>query len=134
MSLETKTYLFHDLMHFAVESEATLAHGFYGRLLQGYRYEELALPEMEVSPSGGDREIAMIERVVGLLTGVLKHDASEEEAVAGLVNLLSASGEAVPTWFTAEFVRGVKARMKALLGEWNGTPFGEEMNIVFTVR
>ena len=32
--LETKTFLFHDLLHFAVESEAFLADSFYGKLLK----------------------------------------------------------------------------------------------------
>jgi hypothetical protein len=131
--LETKTYLYHDLLHFAVESEAKLTDAFYGRLAKGYRYEELALPEMPVAKNGGDSEGLMAERVVGLMTGVLKHDATAHEAVAGLLNLLSASGEELPIWFTEDFALRVKERMRALMGEWNSTPFGEEMRYDFTI-
>jgi hypothetical protein len=68
VELETKTYLYHDLLHFAVESEAGLSDSFYGRLLKGYRYDELSLPEMPTLASGGDHEGLMTERIVGLMT------------------------------------------------------------------
>lgn len=133
IQLETKTYLYHDMLHFAIESEAKLIDAFYGRLARGYRYEELALPEMPVAKNGGDSEGLMVERVVGLMTGVLKHGASSEAAISGLHNLLSASGEEVPPWFTESFIEKITERMRTLMGEWNGTPFGETMTLTFDV-
>jgi hypothetical protein len=120
------------MLHFAVESEANLKDSFYGRLQKGYRYDELALPEMEVARGGGNDEGLMTERVVGLMTGVLKHNADASAAVQGLNNLLAASGEAVPEWFGETFVANVKERMRKLEGEWNGTPFGETMTMEFS--
>jgi hypothetical protein len=134
VELETKTYLYHDLLHFAVESEAGLSDSFYGRLLKGYRYDELSLPEMPTLASGGDHEGLMTERIVGLMTGVLRHDSGPEEAMHGLDNLLSASGDNIPVWFTADFVLKVKERMRKLEGEWKGTPFGESMTLEFVVQ
>lgn len=131
VQLETKTYLLHDLLHYAVESEVGLTDSFYGRLLKGYHYEDLATPEMSVAASGGEQEALMTERIVGLLTGVLKHNANGEQALLGLTNLLGASGDAVPLWFTEEFVTRIKERMRKLEGEWEGTPFGESMTLVF---
>lgn len=131
VQLETRVYLYHDLLHFAVESEAELTDSFYGRLLKGYRYEDLALPEMSVAASGGEREGLMTERIVGVMTGVLKHNASPTQAVASLNNLLSASGDTIPLWFTEDFVVRIKERMRRLEGEWNGTPFGESMSLRF---
>ena len=46
-------------------------------------------------------------------------------------NLLSASGEKIPEWFTEEFVERIKERMRKLVGQWNGTPFGSEMTLQF---
>lgn len=131
LQLETKTYLFHDLLHFAVESEAGITNSFYGRLAKGERYEELTLPEMSVVSHGSDSEALMTERIVGVLTGVLKRNASGSQALLGLQNLLSASGETVPQWFTPTFVEQVKERMRKLEGEWKGIAFGETMTIEF---
>lgn len=131
VQLESKTYFFHDLLHYAIESEAGLTDSFYGRLLKGYRYEDLAIPEMSVAASGGEHEGLQTERIVGVMTGVLKHDASPQEALLGLDNLLSASGDVVPEWFTEAFVTRVKERMRKLEGEWKGTLFGESMTMEF---
>ena len=133
IQLETKTYLYHDLLHFAVESEAKLTDSFYGRLLKGYRYEDLALPEMAVLASAGEHEVLSTERVVGVMTGVLKSGATPEQAVGALNNLLGASGDEMPNWFTPEFVTSVQERMRQLLGEWNGTPLGETMTLEFGI-
>ena len=131
--LETKTFLFHDLLHFAVESEAFLTDSFYGKLLKGESYRSLSERKMEATVLTEGKEIMMTERVVGVMTGVLQSDASPEAAINGLRNLLSASGERFPTWFSEEFVVCVKERMSVLWGEWNGTPFRETMTLEFSI-
>lgn len=133
IQLETKTFLYHDLLHFAVESEAHLQHSFYGKLAKGQHYEDLQLPEMSVISGGGEDESLMTERIVGVMTGVLKGGKGGEEAMGALHNLLSASGEEVPEWFTPDFVGRVKERMRTLEGAWKGTPFGSAMKLVFEV-
>ena len=131
--LETKTFLFHDLLHFAVESEAFLADSFYGKLLKGESYRSLSERKMEATALTEGKEIMMTERVVGVMTGVLQSDASPEAAISGLRNLLSASGERFPVWFTEDFVIRVKERMSVLWGEWNGTPLRETMTLEFSI-
>lgn len=131
--LETKSFLYHDLLHFAVESEAFLGDSFYGKLLKGTSYRELSERKMEATPLTEGKEIMMTERVVGVMTGVLQSDASSEAALSSLRNLLSASGERFPEWFTEDFVLHVKERMRRLLGEWEGTPFGATMTLEFSV-
>ena len=49
--LETKTYLFHDLLHFAIESEAHLRESFYGLLDEGYFYSQQ--PQGNAAKSAG---------------------------------------------------------------------------------
>ncbi len=132
VTLETKTYLYHDLLHFAIETEAGLVDSFYGKLARGVGYEELSLPEM---PTGGAQrdEGLMTERIVGVMTGALRGDASASDAVSALENLLRASGETAPEWWNESFVLRIKERMRRLLGEWNGTPFGSEMRLVYPI-
>lgn len=130
--LETKTYLFHDLLHFALESEAKLGYSFYGKLALGLRYAELTQPEIFTSDLLAEDEAAMTERIVGVMTGVLKSDARLSDAIASLADLLGASGNTFPRWFTEEFVINVKERMRKLEGKWKGTPFGSTMVLSFT--
>jgi hypothetical protein len=73
----------------------------------------------------------MTERIVGVMTGVLKANASAGAAIGALHNLLAASGETMPIWFTEEYVECVRERMRKLEGEWKGTPFGIEMQLLF---
>ncbi len=131
-ALETKTFLYHDLLHFAIESEAFLRDSFYGKLLKGESYRSLSEKGMEAAVLTEGKEIMMTERVVGVMTGVLQSDASPEAAISGLQNLLSASGERFPLWFTEDLIMRVQERMRKLMGEWKGTPFGETMTLEFS--
>ena len=133
IKLETKSFLFHDLMHFAVESEAKLADSFFGALAKGTTYEALSQRIMEIPTASVTKEIAMTERMVGVMTGVLQSDASPQAAISGLRSLLSARGERFPTWFSEDFVVCVKERMRELWGEWNGTPLRETMTLEFSI-
>ena len=131
--LETKTHLYHDLLHFAVESEAFLTDSFYGKLLKGESYHSLSERKKEAAVLTEGKEIMMTERVVGVMTGVLRSDASPQAAINSLRSLLSASGEHFPVWFTEDYVIRVKERMCVLWGEWNGTPFRETMTLEFSI-
>lgn len=64
LSLETKSFLLHDLLHFAVEREAGLQRSFYGTLARGANYGSLNSPDMI-----WQGEAATTERVGGGLTG-----------------------------------------------------------------
>ena len=60
--------------------------------------------------------------------------STEVEALAGLTNLLHASGSAMPLWFTQEYVARVKERMRKLEAGWKGTLFGSTMTLQFSVE
>jgi hypothetical protein len=70
--METRGLLRHDLLHYAVESEAGLRGSFFGILEKVGGYEELSIAGG--AALGG--EIAITERVVGALTGALGGDAA----------------------------------------------------------
>ncbi|HEY2708857.1 MAG TPA: hypothetical protein VGI95_12465 [Caulobacteraceae bacterium] len=128
IEMETRSLLFHDLLHYAVESEADLKGSFYGILAKIGGYEELTV-------SGGAAlggEIAITERVVGALTGGLNNEDLDDEAfVAEVTDFLDIYDERAPRWFTPVFIASVRERMRQLLGRWKATPFGEAMELKF---
>jgi len=124
---ETRSYLVHDLLHFAVESEARLKAGFWGSLERGR-----TLAEMN-DRRGGPMEVklpemAMIELLVGALHGVAKGRTPKEmvDAVIGYSALL---GSPVPKWLTEDFVAAIQERMRRLAGHWKATPYGGTMEL-----
>ena len=126
LELETKSFLFHDLLHFAVETEAGLQHSFYGNLAKSSSYATLA--DMNGEAEG---EIGMTERIVGGLTGFLKKDTDAATFISLMANMLQATSESLPAWLTEDFLMRVKERMRRLQGEWNATPFGSTMTLNF---
>jgi hypothetical protein len=128
IEMETRSLLFHDLLHYAVESEAGLKGSFFGILGRIGGYEELTVAGG--AALGG--EIAITERVVGALTGALQREGLDDDAfVAEATAFLEIYDERAPRWFTPDFVAAVRERMRQLLGRWKATPFGEPMVLVF---
>jgi len=126
--LVTRELLFHDLLHYSVESLAGLRGGFYGRLAAGEsvsKVDEAAAAEVR----DRDSEIAMVERTVGIVTGLLKSDAPDTEKIAGVDRTLEGSGIARPKWLDVAFLERVRERMRQLQGQWRATPRGESMTL-----
>lgn len=128
IEMETRSLLLHDLVHFAVESEAGLRGSFYGLLAKIGGYQELAV-------NGGAAlggEVAITERVVGALQGALKEGAFDAEAVTvAMADYFELYDERPPRWLTPEFVTRVRERLRQLNGRWKATPFGEAMELAF---
>ncbi|HWF77619.1 MAG TPA: hypothetical protein VN694_10640 [Caulobacteraceae bacterium] len=128
IEMETGSLLTHDLVHYAVESEAQLKGSFYGILARIGGYQELTV-------NGGAAlggEIAITERVVGALQGALAQDDLDEITFqAQVAEYLELFDERAPRWFTPAFVASVRAQMRQLNGRWKATPFGETMELEF---
>jgi hypothetical protein len=128
IEMETRSLLPHDLVHYAVESEAGLRGSFYGLLARIGGYQELTV-------NGGAAlggEVAITERVVGALQGALKDDDFDGEAFASaMADYLDLYEERPPRWLTPEFVERVRERLRKLTGRWKATPFGETMELTF---
>ena len=124
--LTTREFLFHDLLHFTVETEAGLADSFYGSLAKGAHLDALARPG---APLSG--EALITERTTGILTGAIKGGVPRREAIGAAMNLFGAHGERLPNWFTESFVDRVRERMRRLMGEWKAVPFGGSMTLRF---
>ena len=126
--LETRSCLFHDLVHFAVESEAGLIDSFYGRLARGASYAQLTEDAGDLAALG---EIAMTERLVGAVQGAWKSGFVADRFLATFRRYLQQLGTPVPAWLTVELLGRIAQRLRALTGAWGGTPFGETLELQF---
>jgi hypothetical protein len=120
---ETRSLLLHDLVHFAVESEAKARGGFYGTLADGADYD---------APRPGS-EAMQIESVVGPLQGALKGEVDPDGLVMRLRAVQESMGNATPDWLTSALITRVLERLRQLRGKWNATPFGQTMELRFEV-
>ena len=127
---ETDAVLLHDLLHYAVESEAGLKGSFYGILDRIGGYQELSVAGG--AALGG--EIAVTERVVGAIAEA--EAGLDDEAFAATVSAtvsatLTLYEERAPRWLTPAFIAAVRERMRRLTARWNATPIGETMQLEF---
>jgi hypothetical protein len=130
--LETRSALLHDLVHYAVETEAGLAASFYGQLAAGKTYEALS-----AAPSG-DPEAMQTEAVVARIQGIAKNDAwsgvepdTFAEAIAGSFRAL---GREPPAWLTGDLIVRVRERLRRVQGRWRATPFHQPLELDFPAR
>ena len=129
LELETRSMLVHDLVHFAVESEAGLRGSFYGLLDRIGGYAELSL---DGGALGGEARIT--EMVVGTLQTALGPELDAGAVAARLGERMREVEIHPPRWLTGDFVEAVRERMRRLQGEWKATPFGGTMELVFDAR
>jgi hypothetical protein len=125
---ETRSYLTHDLLHYAVEAEAGVEAGFWGRLAGG-----ATLAEMNDRTRPMDGDMQAIEQVVGAISASVK-GRSATEVVAGMRKVASALGSTLPAWLTETFVVAVQDRMRQLLGRWKATPRGSTLDLDWELR
>lgn len=121
--LETRSFLLHDLTHFAVESEARLGGGFYGGLASGAGLDTLA--------DGLEGEALAIERIVGPLSSAFKSGQSPDGFAQALDGMFEQLGTPRPAWADAAFVTRAFVRLERLAGRWRATPFGGTMELAF---
>ncbi len=127
--LETRSALPHDLVHYAVETEAGLRASFYGRLARGETYEELTA----MAPDGP--EAMQTEQVVAFIQGTMKNDAWAGADPDGFVKSVAAGcrslGHEPPSWLTAELIVRVRERLRRVQGQWRATPFHHTLVLEF---
>jgi hypothetical protein len=129
--LETRSALPHDLVHYAVETEAGLNASFYGRLARGESYEALT------QPSGGV-EAMQTEAVVARIQGAAQNDAwsgiDPESFAASITAGFRSLGYEPPTWLTGELIVRVRESLRRVQGQWRATPFHQALVLPFPAR
>jgi len=129
MACETRSFLRHDLLHYAVEGEGGRSAGFWGLVAGGRTLVEMKDDAAALFADGAG-ELPWIERVVGALHGVGK-GRSPEQLVAGIRSMAGSLGSEPPAWLTVELVERVEERMRQLLGHWRATPYGGCMELAW---
>jgi hypothetical protein len=99
--LETRSFLIHALVHFALKSEGKLSDGFYGA----------------------------IESVVGPLQGAIKDEVDTAAFTARFRAMQESIGGHTPSWLTEDLITRTVARIRQLQGQWRATPFGQTMEL-----
>jgi hypothetical protein len=128
---ETRSFLHHDLLHYATEGEAGVVTGFWGRLAAGATLAELN-DEAQHGSLYDRPDMLVVEQVVGAMSGAIK-GRSPQAVVAGLHQLADAQAIPMPAWLTPALVEAVQRRMRALVGRWNATPHGAAMELPWPV-
>ena len=124
--LVTREALFHDFLHFSVETSLPTQRGFWGTLACGKTMADLNDRSGE-SVKGNVDTLYSVEGIVGMLTNVV--ELPTEQAFARLRWFSESQQQALPAWCTESFVVATAQRMRALLGQWKATPFGESMEM-----
>lgn len=125
LELETRSLLLHDLVHFALESEGRLSAGFFGKMSRGETYE--------ASAEDFAGETGRIERVVAMLQAAVARDIDPDAFVERARGAFVAIGETPPDWLDANLIRRSLERLRQLRGQWRATPFGQAMELEFSV-
>ena len=119
--LETRSFLLHDFVHYAVEMEANLENSFYGQLARGGVYEDPA------SGAEGDKT----ELVVAALQTASRGEIDPSSFVENLQAYWENIGGQQPDWLSPAMVAGALERLRQLQGRWRATPFGQAMELDF---
>jgi len=128
---ETKSYLEHDLLHYALESEARLQSGFWGKLANGSTLERVNDQKAPLPPGAREtEELAAIEQIVGALHGGSR-GPPVAEFVAGMRRFAEALGAASPGWVSEELIGRVREAMRRLEGHWRATRHGDVMELAW---
>ena len=124
---ETRSYLTHDFLHYAVESEARVQSGFWGNLASGRTLADMN-DRTGKSMAAAAPDLMVIEQIVGALSSVVKGSPAAR-VVDGLRDYARAQGTTMPAWLTEEFVVAVNERMRQLMGRWKATRYGDAMEL-----
>lgn len=124
--LVTREALFHDLLHYAVESTLPTQGGFWGTLASGKTMADLNDRTGE-SVKEYAATLYLAERIVGVMSSVVTLPV--DQAFAKLRWFSEAQRQEPPEWCTERFVAAVCERMRRLQGKWKATPYGESMEI-----
>jgi SAM-dependent methyltransferase len=122
VTLNTRSFLLHDLVHYSVEAEADLREAFWGSLAAGRSLEELGVQARQAWPEGS--ELAWAEGVVGPLQGALRRGQPAEELYRELERRAEDAGEVLPPFLDRPMLERAAQRCQQLLDRWSRLGIG----------
>ncbi len=118
VELDSRSFLRHDLAHFAVELELGLAGGVWGSVASGGSLTGEGLD--------GD-DMALAETVTGPMQTMMRTGAGPAE-IHGVIERIAPAGTSI------ELAERLHARVRSLQGHWNATNYGGQMVLTWPER
>lgn len=128
VELETRSFLVHDFVHYAVEATAGMTSGFFGMLAAGAPLSQVNDANATWDP---DSQIGLAESIVGPMQTLMKGRSDADELIAGLEGMFVATGKKVPAWMTHDFIARVEEEYRRLWGAWKATPYSGQLVLVW---
>lgn len=113
VELDTRSFLRHDLAHFAIESEVPIRRGYWGSVAAGASLRGDGVV-------GNDAQLA--ESLAGPLQTLFRIEAGRDAYAALLEETAAATGQ-------HDLAERVYERIRRLRGEWKATPYGGAMTL-----
>ena len=121
---------FHDLTHYAVESELEIRDGFYGLLESGWSFEKFEdAEERSLIPPGAMWIEFLVNQFMTEATGGEFYD--EDTFHEHLVRSTEKIRFAIPRKLDAETLARVRGRIVEVIGRWRSLPVGETLELPF---
>ncbi len=118
ITLDTKTYIEHDICHYAVESVFGYENGFWGMLAQGYRFDQLFGKENELT-----EELRQIEKIVGPIQSVYA-GYYDKESLPMMISHLEIELDHIKVEQSLQL-------MDDLLGQWRQLEINDSLRLVW---
>lgn len=115
VELDSRSFLRHDLAHFAVELELALAEGVWGSVARGGSLSGRGLD--------GD-DIALAETISGPMQTMMRTSADATEIRDVLARVAPAIG-------SVDLAERLHTRLHSFAGHWAATPYGGEMELAW---
>lgn len=118
VEVDTRSYLRHDLSHFAIEAELPIRKGFWGCIAAGASLDGQGV-------AGSDAQLA--ESLAGPIQTLFRMDADLAAYTELLKGIAAARG-------SPDLPARVHERIRRLRGHWQATPYGGEMALDWPER
>ncbi len=121
ISLETTTYLLHDICHFVVENQLSYSKGFWGLLASGHNFTSLVGKE-----NPDTEELRFIEKIVGPVQSVHWGHIPQENFAVHIQHLQFNLPASTLTTCLSE--------IKLLTEQWRQLTVGEQLMLVWPLN
>lgn len=122
---------FHDLAHYAVETEIGIADGFFGLVESGWSFEDLVSAEERSHIPPGSMWVEFV--VSTFLTEAASGELHDAETFNECVSKSAARlGIDEPRRLEAEEIARVRGSLLSLVARWRALPLGETLELAFT--
>ena len=113
-TLNSRSFLFHDIAHLAVEKVLPIRAGFWGSVAQGARLD---------SSDCDGADVSLAESLAGPIQVLIKRDAAITAYQQVLARVLP-EHQGLP-----ELAAQIHEEARKLKGQWRATPYGDSMTL-----